>query len=71
MPLAPVPKFGLANPIALHLETSKTEGPVVGKYLEVGNFKEKLLAEKQIDRLSQLDFPADVNQRNRFFGKSY
>jgi hypothetical protein len=71
MPLAPVPKFGLANPIALHLEVSKAEGGVVGKYLEVGNFKEKLLAEKQIDRLSQLDFPADVNQRNRFFGKSY
>jgi cell division protein FtsN len=73
MPLAPTPKTGLANPLAFPLEASKAEGAVMGaeKYLEVGNFKEKLLADKQIDRLSQLDFPANVNQRNRFFGKSY
>ena len=73
MPLASPPKIELANPLALHLDTSKSEGAVMGaeKYLQVGNFKEKLLADKQVDRLSQLDFPANVNQRNRFFGKSY
>lgn len=73
MPLAPAPQIGLANPLAVHLEASKAEGAVTGaeKYLEVGNFKEKLLADKQVDRLSQLDLPANVNQRNRFFGKSY
>lgn len=73
MPLAPAPKFGLANPLAVHVEASKAEGAAMDaeKYLEVGNFKEKLLADKQVDRLSELAFPADVNQRNRFFGKSY
>jgi cell division protein FtsN len=73
MPLTPAPKLGLANPLTLHLEASKTEVAVMGaeKYLEVGNFKEKLLADKQVGRLSQLDFPANVTQRNRFFGKSY
>ncbi len=41
------------------------------KYLEVGKFKEKLLAERTTVQLSQLGFPANVIQRNRFLGKSY
>jgi hypothetical protein len=41
------------------------------KYLEVGKFKEKLLADKTTGRLSQLGFPATAVQRNPFWGKSY
>jgi len=41
------------------------------KYLEIGKFKEKLLADRTTGQLSQLGFPATVIQRNRFLGKSY
>lgn len=41
------------------------------KYLEVGKFKEKLLADKTISELSQLGFPASVIPWNRLLGKSY
>jgi hypothetical protein len=41
------------------------------KYLEVGKFKEKPLADKTISELSQLGFPASVIPWNRLLGKSY
>jgi PilZ domain/SPOR domain len=58
---------------ALHVEPSKTDGIVMRseKYLEVGKVKEKLLADKTIDKLSQLGFPATVIQRSRLWGKYY
>jgi PilZ domain/SPOR domain len=58
---------------SVHIEPSK--GGDIGmrseKYLEVGKFKEKLLAERTNGQLSQLGFPANIIQRNRFLGKSY
>ena len=41
------------------------------KYLEIGRFKEKLLADQTNFHLSHLGFPATVIQRGRLFGKSY
>ena len=41
------------------------------KYLEVGRFKEKMLALKTTGQLSQLGFPATVVQQSHFLGKSY
>jgi hypothetical protein len=41
------------------------------KYLELGKFKEKLLADKTTGQLSQLGFPASIVPWSRFFGKSY
>jgi len=43
----------------------------IGKYLEIGKFKEKLLADQTTLHLSHLGFPASVTQRGRLFGKSY
>jgi len=70
---APAPNIESANPFAVRPKALQAAGDVTGseKYLEVGKFKEKLLADKEVDRLSRLDFPANVNQSNRFFGKSY
>ncbi len=58
---------------AVHFEPSKVEGIVMRseKYLDVGRFKEKLLADKTTVKLSELGFPATVIQWNRFWGKSY
>jgi hypothetical protein len=55
-----------------HIEPSKVGNIEIRseKYLEVGKFKEKLLADRTTGQLSQLGFPATVNQRNRFLGKS-
>jgi len=63
----------LANRLAVHIEPLKIEGTAMGseKYLEVGRFKEKPLAEKQTSRLSQLGFPVKLIQQARFAGKSY
>jgi len=41
------------------------------KYLEIGKFKEKPLADQTTFHLSHLGFPASVIQRGRLFGKSY
>ena len=73
LPLEPAPTIESASLLAVHPEPSKAKSADAGaeKYLEVGKFKEKLLADKQVDRLSQLAFPASVNHSNRLFGKSY
>jgi len=61
------------QPPGLHVEPSKVEGNgiVPEKYLEVGKFREKMLADKTKDNLSQRGFPSTVIQWNRFRGKSY
>jgi len=41
------------------------------KFLEVGRFKEKLLADKTTGQLSQRGFPTTVVPKSRLFGKSY
>jgi cell division protein FtsN len=71
---ATAPEMEMAKPPGVHIEPSKVEGSGTRSenYLEVGRFKEKLLADKTTGRLSQLGFPATMIQRNRFFrGKSY
>jgi hypothetical protein len=71
---APAPEAGLANSFGgLHIEPSKVDGAAMGseKYLEIGKFKERILADGATSRLSRLGFPATVVQRSRFFAKSY
>jgi hypothetical protein len=70
---ATAPELEMAKPPGVHIEPSKVEGDGMRseKYLEVGRFKEKLLADKRTGQLSQLGFPATVIQWNRFWGKSY
>jgi cell division protein FtsN len=62
-----------ANPPRFHIEPSKVEDNRMRseKYLELGKFKEKLLADKTTGQLSQLGFPATIVPWSRFFGKSY
>jgi hypothetical protein len=70
---ATAPEMELATPPSVHIEPFKVEniGMRSEKYLEVGKFKEKLLADRTTGQLAQLGFPATVIQRNRFLGKSY
>jgi hypothetical protein len=71
---ATAPEMEMAKPPGVHIEPSKVEGSGMRseKYLEVGRFKEKLLADETTGRLSQLGYPATMIQTNRFFrGKSY
>ena len=71
---ATAPEKEMAKPPGVHIEPSKVEGSGMRseKYLEVGRFKEKLLADKTTGQLSQWGFPAKMIQRNRvFMGKSY
>jgi cell division protein FtsN len=67
------PETELENRPAVHTEAPKVEGIGMGseKYLEVGKFKGKPLAEETASKFSNLGFPASVSQRNRFWGKSY
>jgi hypothetical protein len=46
-------------------------GGVSEKYLEVGKFKEKLLATEKDQELSKLGFPSTVVAKSRFLGKTY
>jgi len=70
---ASAPEKELTNRLGVHIEPLKVEGTAKGseKYLEVGKFKEKPLADKQTSRLSQLGFPVKLTQQARFAGKSY
>ena len=70
---ATAPEMELRSRPSVHIEPSKVGdiGMRSEKYLEVGKFKEKLLADRTTGQLSQLGFPATVIQRNRFLGKSY
>ncbi len=70
---ATAPEMELRSRPNVHIEPSKVGdfGMRSEKYLEVGKFKEKLLADRTTGQLSQLGFPATVIQRHRFLGKSY
>jgi hypothetical protein len=70
---ASAPEVPLATPLAVRSQPSKVQGPFTGpeKYLEVGKFKEKPLADALVDRISRFDLPAKVSPSSRFFGKSY
>ena len=70
---ASAPEVPLAGPLLVRSEPSKVQGPITSpeKYLEVGKFKEKPLADALDDRISRLDFPVKVNPSSHFFGKSY
>lgn len=70
---APAPGMEWTNRLGVHIEPLKVEGSARGseKFLEVGKFKERPLADKQTSRLSQLGFPVRLTQQARFAGKSY
>jgi hypothetical protein len=70
---ASAPEMELTNRLGVHIEPLKVEGTAKGseKYLEVGKFQERPLADKQSSRLSQLGFPVKLTQQARFAGKSY
>jgi PilZ domain len=55
------------------IEVSKDTGADVApeKYLEVGKFKEKGMADQTTDRLAQFGFPAIVSQRGHLWLSSY
>jgi hypothetical protein len=67
------PEMDLAKRPSVHIEPSKVEGIEMRseRYLEVGKFKEKLLADNTTGQLSQLGFSATVIERSRLWGKSY
>jgi PilZ domain-containing protein/sporulation related protein len=67
------PEMDPASRPGVHIEPSKAGGVGMNseKYLEIGKFKEKLLADKTTGQLSQLGFPATVIQKHRLFGESY
>jgi hypothetical protein len=70
---ATAPEMASASRPGVHIEPSKAGsiGMHSEKYLEIGRFKEKLLADQMTFHLSHLGFPATVIQRGRLFGKSY
>jgi PilZ domain/SPOR domain len=67
------PEMASAGRPALRIEPSAVNSTQIHseKYLEIGKFKEKPLADQATQRLSQLGFPATVIQRSRLFVKSY
>jgi len=69
--IAPETEF-VARP-AVYIAPSAIESAILlpQKYLEIGKFKEKLLAERATEQLSRLGFATEVVPRNRLFGKSY
>ena len=70
---ATAPEIAPGGQPGVHIEPSKARGIEMHseKYLEIGRFKEKLLADQTTFHLSYLGFPATVIQRGRLFGKSY
>ncbi len=69
----PAPEMSLANRPAVRIEPSKVDSVAMRseKYLEIGKFKERLLADQATSRLSKLGFNATVIERSRLFRKSY
>jgi hypothetical protein len=62
----------VARPTVYISASSIESGLMVSqKYLEVGKFKEKLLADRATEQLSRKGFATEVVARNRLFGKSY
>jgi PilZ domain len=59
---------------AVYVDPSKTGSGVEmtsERYLEIGRFKEKLLADEKTEQLTDLGFPAMIVPRSRLFGKTY
>jgi cell division protein FtsN len=74
--MLPVSAGGIepAKMLAVHVEPSKAVNSVgegSERYLEVGKFKEKLLATEKNEELSNLGFPSTIVEKSRFLGKSY
>lgn len=46
-------------------------GEASERYLEVGKFKEKVLASEKNEELSKLGFPSTIVSKSRFLGKTY
>jgi hypothetical protein len=65
----------LAKAGEVHLEPAKpstaTGVSSFEKYLEIGKFREKLLASEKSEQLTDLGFPSTVIPRSHLFGKSY
>lgn len=62
----------VARPTVYVTPSSFETGLMVShKYLEVGKFKEKLLADRTTQQLSRRGFATEVVARSRLFGKSY
>jgi cell division protein FtsN len=72
-PRPPTPEISRSSRPTVSIEPSKIVGATMRseKYLEIGKFKEKPLADQATQRLSQLGFPATIMQRSRWFVKSY
>ena len=72
-PRPAAPKMELENRPIAQVEPSEVQGVEMHseKYLEVGKFKEKPLADKTTSQLSKLGYSATVIEWNKFFGKSY
>jgi len=62
-----------AKTVALEVEASKGKnlGEASEKYLEIGKFKEKLLAAEKTEQLTDLGFHSTIVPRSRFLGKAY
>jgi hypothetical protein len=73
IPRVSAPNMEFAGKPALRIVPSKVDssGMPSEKFLEVGKFKEKLLADKATDQLTQKGFPAAVVQKTRFLSKSF
>lgn len=62
-----------AKTVAVDVEAPKGKNVEEGseKYLEIGRFKEKLLAAEKTEQLTDLGFHSTIVPRSRFFGKAY
>jgi hypothetical protein len=70
---ATVPQPELAKPPDVYIEHSKEvdTGPPPERYLEVGKFNDRLLADITTDKLSRFGFPVKVIHKSLFWRKSY
>jgi hypothetical protein len=69
----PRPDVAIDNGPVVHIESPNLAGATLQseKFLEVGKFKARPLADETTRRLSQLGFPTTVIPRSRLFMKSY
>src|SRR5580698_5108530 len=71
--LSPPPKFGSANPTGVETDTSSAENTALTSelYFDVGRFKNQSQAHIEMDKLSQLGFPASAVQKGFLWANSY
>jgi PilZ domain len=70
------PEMELANRAVMNIQPVRpgnvdSSGMHSEKFLEVGKFKEKVLADETSTRLTNLGYPATVMQKAHLFGKSF